>query len=1168
MAPINKRARAVVEDDDGDASSSRPRDSSRKKVRLSNDSRPAREESDSSSSEDDPEETNGYSTAPAATQYEDFRDQGFRHLANPDQDDQRATQKLQRKIAERSELIGDNHAAENAIIEEVTCVNFMCHDRLNVKLGPLINFVVGMNGSGKSAVLTAITLCLGGKTSSTNRGTKVKDMIKSGQEHAALIVVLKNQGNDAYQPEIFGKSIIVERHFSTSGSSSWKLKNEFGKLIYKTKGDVDDMVEYYQLQVDNPMNVLSQDAAKTFINKSNPQQKYKFFVEGVQLEALDNDYKMVSDSCDQIAEKLDETKDNLDDLKKTFEIAMEKSNIAKQSEGLRSRLRKVRQQTAWAQVEQVERALAEREAALHDAQNAVVQQEATAEEKGKTFDALDEKLEVLKQREQKAREEEGPIRGEAEMAKEAHDKVKGALEKLRADRQSIKTNMAENDRKVKSIQNDIDKEVQLLEAANGGAQSVKQAEIAETEQSLSIAEESQKRLEADIPRLQQDVTEAQTDADKAARAVTDKRSEFESANARLRNLGQGQVHPLSGFDPKLQNLVKMINAERGFREKPVGPIGTHIKIRDPFWSQIVEAVLGNALNGFIVTSKADQQLLIILKRRANVDQHWIPVIIGNHQTIDTAAHEPDPKYLTVLRAMEIDNELVKNHLIISSMIEQSLLAKTRTEGFKIMFEGPERPLRHAKQCFAPHDTRRDFGHRFGYSGLNKNPDMGPLNIKTNSKSRTRTDIDRQIAHQQDTVAQLDREANSLENQRGQAAATLQKCKQALERNSRDRKAGKVKIQKIQDKIEDLKTQLEQYNVQDGRLDGLREELTEREREQSQDKTTYGDIGLEMQKCNEEALEKKRKLDEVKLRLQDHEALMDKILKRRSNFEQSREMALREKNHHITLIQERKDQLDRCERKRTEAYDHVQDFISQASQICGRVVVPPGETSETLETKYEALRRQLAAREKNQGGTDEEIHQRALAASQNLENARAGRDELEDLLNVLRRSFALRMVMFRRFQRFISARSRINFNYLLSERAFRGKLTIDHKARLLDVHVEPDETTKSGKGRETKTLSGGEKSFSSICLLLALWEAMGAPLRCLDEYDVFMDDVNRDVSTRMIISAARRSVGRQFILITPKGLGEGAGNGDEDVKIIKLLDPRKKQQQIDEMLPRA
>jgi chromosome segregation ATPase len=37
-------------------------------------------------------------------------------------------------------------------------------------------------------------------------------------------------------------------------------------------------------------------------------------------------------------------------------------------------------------------------------------------------------------------------------------------------------------------------------------------------------------------------------------------------------------------------------------------------------------------------------------------------------------------------------------------------------------------------------------------------------------------------------------------------------------------------------------------------------------------------------------------------------------------------------------------------------------------------------------------------------------------------------------------------------------------------------------------------------------------------------------------DVFMDNVNRDVSMRMMIHAARRAEGRQFILITPQSMG--------------------------------
>lgn len=80
-------------------------------------------------------------------------------------------------------------------------------------------------------------------------------------------------------------------------------------------------------------------------------------------------------------------------------------------------------------------------------------------------------------------------------------------------------------------------------------------------------------------------------------------------------------------------------------------------------------------------------------------------------------------------------------------------------------------------------------------------------------------------------------------------------------------------------------------------------------------------------------------------------------------------------------------------------------------------------------------------------------------------------------------------------------------------------------------MQPDETEKDKQGRKAKTLSGGEKSFSQICLLLSLWEAIGAPIRCLDELlvyphcaglmtnlpsDVFMDSVNREASMRLLV----------------------------------------------------
>ncbi|ORY15861.1 hypothetical protein BCR34DRAFT_558196 [Clohesyomyces aquaticus] len=51
-------------------------------------------------------------------------------------------------------------------------------------------------------------------------------------------------------------------------------------------------------------------------------------------------------------------------------------------------------------------------------------------------------------------------------------------------------------------------------------------------------------------------------------------------------------------------------------------------------------------------------------------------------------------------------------------------------------------------------------------------------------------------------------------------------------------------------------------------------------------------------------------------------------------------------------------------------------------------------------------------------------------------------------------------------------------------------------------------------------------------------------------DVFMDSVNREISVKMICEAARRSVGRQYILITPQAMSSVVH--DDDVTVIRSV----------------
>ena len=50
----------------------------------------------------------------------------------------------------------------------------MCHSNLEFTFEDKVNFISGKNGSGKSALLTALVIGLGGRAKETNRGNSLK----------------------------------------------------------------------------------------------------------------------------------------------------------------------------------------------------------------------------------------------------------------------------------------------------------------------------------------------------------------------------------------------------------------------------------------------------------------------------------------------------------------------------------------------------------------------------------------------------------------------------------------------------------------------------------------------------------------------------------------------------------------------------------------------------------------------------------------------------------------------------------------------------------------------------------------------------------------------------------------------------------------------------------
>lgn len=1107
---------------------------------------------------------------PAATQYEIMRDAGFKHLEHADEDDRRATQRLQQKsLARRTNRPGDlNHAAENGILESIECINFMCHKRLHVPLGPLLNFIVGENGSGKSAVLTAITLCLGAKASSTNRGGSLKNFIKEGADSSALIVKIKNKGHDAYQHDIYGDFIIVERHFNRNGGSRFRLKSETGKIVSDKKSEVEQIVEYYCLQVDNPLNILSQDNARQFLNQASAKQKYKFFLQGVQLQQIDDDYRVIEEYATSNEHKEGDLETKLEHAQKEYEKATREYEIFLQAEDMRKQCRLLSQKAIWAQVAEAERKTERNEQEISQADGQIADAQHVLTQRTQELEVVDDRLAQATEALRGTREDEELLKANVDKAQQNFEDAQKDLLKIHNNERDARSLGQAALNSVNEYEKRIHEEEQRLQDLNGNAHSRKIEELEAAQARYQEVETESEHARQRVPGINQTISDASKEAETIDKYIHQKRDEIKATQNRIKELERGQGSLYEGYERQVPDLLKMIEHDAGFDHKPIGPIGAHVQVKKPVWSPILERTFGETLNGFVVTSKRDQQRLRDMMKKLGLAR--CPIFIANPRPIDTSSTEPDENFDTILRILKIDHPLIRSQLIINHRIEQTILVETKLDADRIMVVGAA-PPRNVAACI---HLYREKGFGWGVrvmanaNRITSSPIRPP---DRNQKPRLRSDSLQETSIQNERMKHLELELTELGKQKQKQQQIIQQGRRDLTEARKTMDLNKQRLREIKVEIDEIQQELDSFDGADGRLEVLREDLKKHQEDYDFHGGQYGALTLRKAEQNSRVEELKAVLKTEKKNLREFEARLKKAEDKVRRCSDSRSISVQQKNEAHDNLRIAQNEKAKLESKREKLEETVREYTAAASEACPqRAHVGEGETYEALLTKYESLRRTLKERERRRGTTDEQVITRANTAKADLEQLKEEIELVKSANKGFKDLLSNRLEKWRMFQRYISSNSRANFMFLLSERDFRGRLILDHELHTLEVQVEPDKTRRNAAARNTKTLSGGEKSFSSICLLLAIWEAMGSPLRCLDEFDVFMDNVNRAISTNMLvrcrssvlgpraaitdtlqISAARSSISRQYILITPNAI-EGRASLDRDVKVTRYV----------------
>ena len=510
-------------------------------------------------------------------------------------------------------------------IQSVELVNFMCHSYLKVDLGPNINFITGNNGSGKSAILTAITIALGGKAKFTNRASSISNLLKEGTQYNSfkrageVTIRFRNTGPEAYNHDDYGDVIVIQRKITKDGPAPYRIMNERGKTISNKKEELTAICDHFYIEADNPMAILTQDTARMFLAGSSAKDKYRFFLRGTQLERVMNDYQSLDSQIEYISSILEKKSKVLPELFAEVEALQKRWKEIEQNRNLENVINDLQAELIWSKV-------AALEAKQQEARDKVRAKDLEVQKKKKVIldtDQLVEEQKIafrgLEKRLALAKEELAPLNVRA---MDLNSKINSTKQKQR----QYETEKREAVEKISEIEKTIRETESKIDQDNEQNQShakffclirtllEKNAlKLNELNQELERCRNEIISVNQDIHVLDADYAKQQGESDVVKNHMNRFRGLLKQSKEtlhHLQNQGNDRISAFGSDTRQILNDIDRFDAERKWRgHKPVGPIGLFVKITEEKFSTVVESVLDKVLNGYVVENDHDYQLL-------------------------------------------------------------------------------------------------------------------------------------------------------------------------------------------------------------------------------------------------------------------------------------------------------------------------------------------------------------------------------------------------------------------------------------------------------------------------------------------------------------------------------------------------------------------------------
>lgn len=1021
-------------------------------------------------------------------------------------------------------------------IKSIKLENFMCHSNFHLTLNPRINFISGLNGSGKSAIQTALVVGFGARASITNRASTLKSLIRYGCSSASISITIANTGvsmcgTSPYKPEVYGKQITVVRQITESGNP-YKFLNESGHAVKNTRNELKNLVVHFNILVDNPICVMNQAMVKTFHKSANPKDKYDLFFKAISADIYNESIEETKLIAKEYSGKLENMHSVLTQCHKEvieFEVYEKKS---KQLEILKNRRKEFENELTWFVVYEHENNFRKYSKQIEEHKKSISEgtdQIIVLEEKLKTCSEL-----LAVQKDELANVEDSRSRNHFILMN-----TKKELQKKMDECDSVKHAVQKHDSTLERLIRDrkeLEKQVEF-EHQKGNTNTLAQYKeklahnekfITEVEAAWKANIEHEKVLQNTVDDLKQKVSNLKNnEVSPLQRRIGDLNRNIQSMSNQ-----QDRINFYGSWMPTLVQAVENAFKQNKFIKKPIGPIGAHIKVNNDKWIFSVENHLGRGfLRTFLVDNFTDNKMLKSIMDKVLPGNTRKPTVITSK--FFDKVHNTSPRETkdSLLRVLTFTSPVVANCLIDNSAIETIMLIENIEDAMHLM-ENPSRVPRNCHFSLTLDGTQVYPSPSYRVYSLQSPCEpvllQSDVTVAINNLKYEKKGLEQKIINLNKEFENM--EKSKLENQ------------QILNKTQSETRLIKTKFDEYSKRINELRTKCEEE--QDDRMVLITTEINEINRKIDNLTKLKEDAMKPISKYDSEIKQLIEKSNKTKLVIDNtvRSTISEQIENLQTQIDSLKTNISQIKNSSIELKQIIKDLVKKAEAEKKQ----IESEVKHATVICKKKIVTTRNEEDIKRDIEEANRKHnLLQSELGKKGSDylmlrDEFKKKKEEFIEHF----ALYQKIDIIYKSNNESLKLSIKGLEYYIDSVKRKVQESFDLVLSLRKIKGKLEINQSEESIVITMFDNISTSCA--------SGGERTFATVALILALWSNMELPFYSIDEYDVYMDNVNRLATTQLLMMAIQHRK-NQFIFLTPQDISHIKSG--RFIKIVKLKEPR-------------